>query len=415
MAIKHLEEAKARAKAIRTAIKNGTRYFEVDPILKKYPKARYYYLLGGRGCGKTYPVIKHCLDDYFDGKGVFAYIRRHKESLTGKNMIDLFSPHNDYIFTRSGGKWNRVTYYRGRFYLELWEYNPTTQVIERTAKNPEPIGGAWSMSTWETDKGADFGADKGGIADIIFDEVLSKAGQYLKDEWSIMQNVIASLVRDRWEQDTKIWLLANPLSKWANPYFRNMGITKDLIAKPGITEIKYPDETGKKTAMSTIFAYIAAITDKNGNIIEIDQNRTNVYNTFFAFNHSKGKSKSITHGFWEMDESARLPSGIYAESTKNRTIYCIFEDEKLAIDIMKYDYKNIYYLMIYPTDKIRDKTYYMILNTSLDKYAIIGRDNSHPIAQLVNKIYNTGQVYYSDDATADAFHGFLVERNRYTI
>lgn len=398
----------------RPTLKKG-RYFEVNPLLDKYPNARYYAILGGRGCGKTYPVIKHCIDDYFDGKGVFAYIRRRKEALSGKNMDDLFAPHSDYIFEKSGHKWNRVRYWRGRFYLELWEFNPETQLVERTAKQAEPIGGAWAMSTWENDKGGDFGSDKGGISNIIIDEVLSKGGQYLKDEWSVALNVINTLVRDRWEKDTKIWMLMNPLSKWANPYFRNMGIGKELIKQPGITEIKYPDETGKKTAMSSVFVYIAAKTDKDGNVIEIDENRTNVYNTFFAFGNSKGKSKSMTHGYWEMDDSARLPSGIYQESTKNRTVYCVFEEEKLAIDIMKYDYQNKYYLMIYPTNTIRDKTYYMILGTSLDKYAIVGKDESHPITKLIMQIYNTGQVYYSDDATADAFHGFLLERRRYTI
>lgn len=398
----------------RPTLKKG-RYFEVNPLLDKYPNARYYAILGGRGCGKTYPVIKHCIDDYFDGKGVFAYIRRRKEALSGKNMDDLFAPHGDYIFEKSGHKWNRVRYWRGRFYLELWEFNPETQLVERTAKQAEPIGGAWAMSTWENDKGGDFGSDKGGISNIIIDEVLSKGGQYLNDEWSVCLNVINTLVRDRWEKDTKIWMLMNPLSKWANPYFRNMGIGKELIKQPGITEIKYPDETGKKTAMSSVFVYVAAKTDKDGNVIEIDENRTNVYNTFFAFGNSKGKSKSMTHGYWEMDDSARLPSGIYQESTKNRTVYCVFEEEKLAIDIMCYDYMHKYYLMVYPTDKIRDKTYYMILGTSLDKYAIVGKDESHPITQLIMQIYNTGQVYYSDDATADAFHGFLLERRRYKI
>lgn len=398
----------------RPKLKKG-RYFEVDPLLKKYPKARYYAILGGRGCGKTYPVMKHCIDDYFDGKGVFAYIRRRKEALAGKNMDDLFAPHSDYIYEKSGHKWNRIKYWRGRFYLELWEFNPETQLVERTAKQAEPIGGAWSMSTWENDKGPDFGADKGGISNIVIDEVLSKGGQYLKDEWTVCLNVINSLVRDRWEQDTKIWMLMNPLSKWANPYFRNMGIGKELIKQPGITEIKYPDETGKKTAMTSVFVYIAAKTDKDGNVIEIDENRTNVYNTFFAFGNSKGKSKSMTHGYWEMDDSARLPSGIYQESTKNRTIYCIFEEEKLAIDIMRYDYQNKYYLMVYPTETIRKNTYYLVLGTSLDKYAVVGSDDSHPISQLLMRIYNTGQVYYSDDATADAFHGFLLERRRYKI
>lgn len=384
-----------------------SRYFEVKPLLKKYPKARYYFILGGRGTGKTYPVIREAITDAIQGKGKFAYIRRHKESLTVFNLQQTFGVHNDLVEKLTSGAWNRIKYWQRRFWLELWEPNPDTGQLERVAKNPEPIGAAYSMSTWETDKGADFGFDSG-IKHIILDEALSKAGQYLNDEWSIFQNVISSLVRDRWNFDTKIWALANPISKWTNPYFKNMGITKQLLTNPGITEIKYPDDKGG-TAMTAIFAYIGLTVG------EIDPNREALYNTFFAFQNSKGKSKSITHGYWEMDDSARLPAGIYAESTKNRTIYCIFGEEKLAIDVMCYDYMHKYYLMVYPTEKIRDKTYYLVLGTSLDKYAVVGSDDSHPIAKLVMQIYNTGQVYYSDDSTADAFHGFLLERRRYKI
>lgn len=389
------------------AKKSKSRYFEVKPLLKKYPKARYYFILGGRGTGKTYPVIAEAITDAIQGRGKFAYIRRHKESLTMFNMKTTFNIHSALVETLTKGAWNKITYWQRQFWLEKWELNSDTGLMERTAKNSEPIGAAYAMSTWETDKGADFGFDSG-IKHIILDEALSKAGQYLNDEWTIFQNVISSLVRDRWTFDTKIWLLANPVSKWANPYFRNMDIKKQLITTPNITEIKYPDEKGG-TAMTTIFAYIG---EEPG---QIDTNRQNLYNTFFAFQHSKGKSKSITHGFWEMEDSARLPSGVYSESTKNRTVYAIFDEEKLAIDIMCYDYMHKYYLMVYPTDKIRDKTYYLILGTSLDKYAVVGSDDAHPITKLIMQIYNTGQVYYSDDATADAFHGFLIERRRYKI
>ena len=387
--------------------KTKSRYFEVKPIIKKYPKSRYYFILGGRGTGKTYPVIAEAITDAIQGKGNFAYIRRHKESLSTFNVQQTFGVHDKLVSDLTNGAFNHIKYWRRQLWLELLELNPETGLMERTAKSDEPIGIALSMSTWETDKGADFGFEKG-IRHIILDEALSKAGQYLRDEWSVFQNVISSLVRDRWEFDTKIWLLANPISKWTNPYFRNMGITKDLLNNPGITEIKYPDDKGS-TAMSSIFAYIGLTVG------DIDPTREAVYNTFFAFQHSKGKSKSITHGYWEMEDSTRLPSGVYEESTKNRTVYLIFDEEKLAIDIMKYDFTNKYYLMVYPTDKIREKTYYMILGTSLDKYAIVGYDDSHPIAQLIMRIHNTGQVYYSDDATADAFHGFLIERRKYRV
>lgn len=393
--------------------KTKKRYFEVQPLIDKYPKARYYYILGGRGCGKTYPVIQKAIKDAIDGKGVFAYIRRYKESLKTRNLEMLISPHDKFVEEYTDGVWNKIKYWRGCFYLERWEPNDNG-VMERVDKNPVPIGGAWSMNTWESDKGPDFGADKGGVAHIIVDEVLSKAGQYLSDEWSIVQNVISSLVRDRWEQDTKIWMLANPISKWNNPYFRNMGFSKKLIEEPGTTEVQYKGENDEIT-MTAVFCYIAAITDKYGNVKEIDENRTNVYNNFFAFSHSKGKSKSITHGFWEMEDSARLPSGTYDNSTKNRTIYLIFEEEKLAIDIMRYDPSGVYYMFCYPTQKIREKTYYITLNTSLDKYAIIGDTTSHPIWQLFKQIYLSGQVYYSDDTTADAFHGFLLEARKRTV
>lgn len=389
------------------ARKKIPRYFEVKPLIKKYPKARYYFILGGRGTGKTYPVIAAAITDSIKGNGKFAYIRRRKESLSSFNLQLTFGVHNKLVEDLTNGQYNRIKYWQRRFWLELWELNPETGQEERTAKSPEPIGAAFAMSTWETDKGGDFGFDSG-IKHIILDEALSKAGQYLKDEWTVFQNVISSLVRDRWEFDTKIWLLANPISKWTNPYFRNMGITKQLLLNPGITEIQYPDDKGG-TAMTAIFAYIGL------NVGEIDPNRESLYNTFFAFTNSKGKSKSITHGYWEMEDSSRLPSGIYQESTKNRTVYAIFGEEKLAIDIMRYDFMSKYYLMIYPTDKIRDKTYYMILGTSLDKYAIVGFDKSHPIAKLIMQIYETGQVYYSDDATADAWHGFLLERVRYKV
>ena len=381
-------------------------YFEVKPLLSKYPNARYYYILGGRSTGKTYPTIQNAIEDAIKGRGLFAYVRRHKESLQESLMTTLFRVHDDFVKKITKGEWNRVAFYRRRIWLERWELDDEGN-YKKVARNPTPIGTTCCLSTWETEKGGDFGYIEG-IKNIILDEALSKAGQYLKDEWSIFQNVISTLVRDRWEFDTKIWLLANPISKWANPYFRNMGITKKLIENFGITEIKYPNEKGG-TAMSAVFAYLGS------DLGAVSENSNKVHETFFAFEYSKGKSKSITHGFWEMEDSSRLPSGVYSESTKNRTIYAIFGEEKLGIDIMRYDATNKYYLLIYPVTEIRPKTYYLIIGTSLDKYAVIGCDERHPITRILFAIYNTGQVYYSDDSTADAWHGFLTERQRYKI
>ena len=384
------------------------RYFEIEPVLKKYPKARYYYILGGRGTGKTYPVLKKCIADYWAGAGVFAYVRRRKEAITQKNMQLLTAAQHKNVEEITGGKYNRLGYFQGFFFLERWEDDPDTGQPERVDKLKTPIGGVWAMSTWENDKGGDFGADKGGISNIIIDEVLSKGGDYLRDEWSICQNVISTLVRDRWEKDTKIWMLANPVSKWANPYFRAMGIKKELYSNPGITEIKYPSEIPGKDGMRAVFAYIAAVTDKDGNVIDVDETRTNIYNTFFAFPNSKGKARSITSGFWEMDESQRLPKGAYNDSIKLRTVCAVYQEDIIGIDIMRTE-AGLYYLSMQPCRQINDKTYYFTLSPVLDKYALIGLKNDHPITKIIAQIYRSGQVYYSDDTTADSWHGFIKE------
>lgn len=384
---------------------SGVHHFEVDPLLKKYPNARYYFLLGARSAGKTYPTLKRAIMDAIDGKGVFAYVRRYKESIADSKIQDLLAPHVQWLSDYTNGKWNRFKYYRKRWYLERWETDENGDT-KRVEKDPVPIGGAFAMNTWETDKGPDFAADKGGMAHIIIDEVLSAGGEYLNDEWQKFQNVISSLVRDNYQKDTKIWLLSNPVSKFGGPYMKNLGITKKLMENFGTTLIEYPGEDGKPSGMSCLFVYIAPAKDKDGNAA-IDPDKTAVYNTFFAFPASKGKSKSITHGYWEMDDATLLESGIYKGSDKKRTLYFVFDEECLACEFMKYRSSGVYYLFIRPASKVPDKQYFVTLGSSLSKYAIIAFAKDHPMLKAFAKIYNTNQVYYSDLGTADAFHGCI--------
>ena len=388
------------------------RYNEIEPLLKKYPKARYYFILGGRGTGKTYPVIKKAIQDAIDNKGVFAYLRRYKDSLKEAAMKDLVSAHDDWIEDYTNGEWNRIGYFRSRWYLELWDVDPDTNVATKIRRSDKPIGGAFALNTWENDKGADFGKNKGGVAHIVMDEALSKGADYLSDEWGKFQNVIASLVRDRWEQDSKIWLLANPVTKWRNPYFTNMGISTKMFNEPGTTEITYPNEHGTK-AMSAIFQYIAAKIDENGNYV-IDENRTNVYNTFFAFPSSKGKNLSITHGFFELEDAAHLPEKYLNDSSLNRTIYFKATPEDFfACDIMKYHATNQYYLYFRSCDEIEPEHYYFTLLPEMEKWAIIAGVRTHPLYKVFAELYETNRLYYEDNEIADRWHGWQKEAKKY--
>lgn len=371
-------------------------YWEAKEVLKKFPKARYYFVLGGRSCGKTYSILREAIEDALAGRGMFAYVRRHTEYIRERNMQCLFEPQP--IEELSNGEWNRIRYWRGFFYLERWEPDEETGIMVRVLKNPTPIGVALAVNTWEGNKGQDIGAANGGFKHIIYDEAIT--GQnYLTDEFQKFKNLISSLVRDRTEQDTKIWLIANPLSKWC-PFFPELGITKEMISEPGHRfEIHYPD-----TDMTTIFEYIGEI---NGRMVDTDP----VFDTFFAFPNSKGKSKSITSGFWELDDAVHLPSQVYKNSRKLKECFMYFGETWIRCEFMRYD-NGCYYVVWTPAKELKEKSYYFILNSVPDRYAIIGIKTGHPYAKLLNEFYQKGQVYYSDNTIADLVHGFIKEATK---
>lgn len=373
-------------------------FWEAEELLKEKPNARYYFILSMRSSGKTYSVLRNAIRDQWKGLGLFAYVRRHDEYIKPSKLQELFSPQN--IEELTDGTWNKISYFRGFFYYEKWEPDEETGIMTRTLKSPTPCGIACAINTWEGSKGQDIGAAYNGFKHIIFDEAIT-GQQYLVDEFQKFKNVISSLVRTRVSQDTKIWFLANPLSKWC-PYFPELGINKQMIAEPGHRyEIHYPD-----TDMTTVFEYIGPLGGSNSA-------SSKVFQTFFAFPNSKGKSQSITEGFWELEDACHLPSQVYKHSELVRELFMYFGETWLRGQVMRYfsdiQKKNVYYLNWTPSREPKSKEYYFILYAIPDPYAIVGVRTGHPLAQLLNDCYNRGQVYYSDNTVADMVHGFLKE------
>lgn len=377
--------------------KKKSHYWEVEKLLKEKPKARYYFILSGRSKGKTYSVLRNALNDQSRGRGLFAYIRRYDEEIKQRNLQELFSAQNIEKITK--GQYNKISFWRGFFYYEKWEYDEEKEELKRVYKNPEPCGVALALNTWERDKGQDIGAAYGGFKNIIFDEAITGIN-YLTDEFQRFQQVISSLVRDRWEQDTKIFFLANPLSKWC-PYFPNLGITNEMIKTPNQRyEISYPN-----TSMTTIFEYVGSGEEENST-------PNLVYKTFFAFPNSESKSKSITGGFWELDDSMQLPSQVYKNSELRKKVFMYFGEQWIKGEIMRYSETGVYFVVWSPSRAPKKGEYYFILNAVPDRYAIVGINTGHPYAVLLNQIMRTNQIYYSDNTVADLFHGFLKEARK---
>lgn len=351
--------------------------------------AQYNFLLGGRGVGKTYAVIKQAIENYFATGEQFAYVRRYKESIGPTKTRTLIDPHKDLIIKLSEGRYNHVKIWKQCFWLEY--VNPENGKVEE--KCPEPMGVLVSLNTQDNDKGQDLGF----MRYIIFDEVIARNG-YIRDEWTVFQNCISSLVRNR--PGTTIYMLANPISKFC-PYFEEMGIDFNAAQQGEIMVIKY-DEEGK---MKCAFEYIA----------DNYEGSSSVKNEYFAFT-SKIKSNggdSITTGCWEFDVYEHLDSGTYKSSDKVRTVYLEFTGKYFACDVMKYD--NVYYLFWRPATKIPEKEYYLTLKRPLDKYGIVGCDKNHPIIRLLNQITSSGKVFYATNQVGDYIDGFRGQTNQMKV
>lgn len=395
--------------------KKNRRYFHAVPQLVEYPDAKYYVTVGARSTGKTFEPLAFGILSYLAGDGVFAYIRRYDKSLSEKNMTALVGGMGAMLDYVTGGEYNKVSWWRGQWFLERWERDEESGALARAYRNPVPCGGAWSMNTWENDKGPDFGADKGGFSCILIDEFLSKGANYIKDEWGVCENVISSLIRDNIQKGTKVFMLANPVSKWRNPYFSAMGLKSDIYEKPGTHEIKFPLADGQKKPMTIIFTYICAILDKDGETAkDVDPTMTALYEEYFAFPNSKGKSMSITHGIWEMEDAASLPEKYLNDSITVKTVYIkSAEDEFFACDISKFMGTGQYYLYFYACNEIAEKHFYFTLLPEMEKYAIIAGQKDNKVWDRFLQVYHTNRLYYESLDIADAWHGWVKEMKKY--
>ena len=135
-------------------------HYDIGPIDKT--GAVYRMIVGQRSNGKTYKCCEHIVEDYLDAGKRGAYIRRYEESITPKNIQNLFSPHLKKIWELSNHKWNAVFYRAKEFHMCLIDKD-TGQVVE---KDPVAFCVTAAINTAENTKGE----DRGEIHTIVFDE-----------------------------------------------------------------------------------------------------------------------------------------------------------------------------------------------------------------------------------------------------
>lgn len=194
------------------------------------------FLVGERGCGKTYSLTKFVAKEFLKKGHQFVYIRRYKSELT-KATPTFFQE-----IVKNEEFPNATFSVKGNKFII----------------NDEVAGYSMTLSTAQNFKSTNFSK----VKYIIFDEFMIEEGQghYLRNEVEITLGTIETIGRMR---DVKVFLLSNPVTI-TNPYFMYFGISlphentirtfKDgLILVEYMQNLKYREEK-KKTKFGQLIS-----------------------------------------------------------------------------------------------------------------------------------------------------------------
>lgn len=227
----------------KVSTNKSSKWYDLRPILDK--NADFNLIVGQRGNGKTYGIMKHCITEYKEsnGKYRFAYIRRWADDIKGFRAEQLLFPLQKVIEELFGAGYT-ITYYRHKYYL-----------VNADGVKVDIVGYCLALSEASHTKSVAYT----GVKNILFDEFIQMAGErVLPDEMSKYENTLSTIIRDA--QDVKVFMAANTVSKFS-PYFPHFAldinkieqgeiVVKDLPLDDGFVRValeycEYNEEVGK--------------------------------------------------------------------------------------------------------------------------------------------------------------------------
>lgn len=267
-------------------------------------KADFNLVIGQRGNGKTFGVLKHFLECYKKNKKRFCYIRRWDEDVKAFRMEQLFAPFRNVIDELFGEEFT-IQYRNHKFYL-----------VNGNDTKIDCIGYVLSLSSSHHTKSIAYT----NVGNILYDEFIRMAGeQELKDELSRYDNTLSTIIRGD-NTNVVIWMLANTVSKYS-PYFLRFGIDINKVEQGTVTVKDIPLETGEVLKVALEYCEFNEEASK-----KISKYSTNAM---------------IKSGKWEIPETDEIPTvpgskireqllfSIYSEEV-NVTIGCFLRKEKWA-------------------------------------------------------------------------------------
>ena len=355
----------------------NSKYYTLDRILKT--NAAYNIIIGERSNGKTYAALMYGLKRFFDNGEQMAIIRRWQVDIRGSRASDMFTAliANGEIKRLSGGKYEGVYHYGGKFYVCTYDDNRKALYNEN-----DLFCYSFALSDTEHNKSISYPY----ITTIVFDEFLTRQ-VYLQDEFVLFMNTISTIIRQR--TNVKIFMLGNTVSKYC-PYFKEMGLTNIHKQEQGTIDVY----TYGKSELKVAVEYAESIKKYKKN------------NYYFAFNNPK--LSMITGGAWELDIYPHCP----IKYTKKDIIFIyfiIFNEKIYQAEIVTKD--RAYFTFIHekttPIQKPDKDLIYTLENDARMNYNTNILLPRNTLEKRVLWFFQTNKVFYQDNDTGEAISNFI--------
>ena len=347
-------------------------YYSLKKILRHNADINIIY--STRSNGKSFAVLQNAVEDFLNGVGGFAYVRRKNDEIKKSEVDKYFRDANflKWLEERTEKKYNCIFYKAGDLFICRKEKN----VIDKDSVTL--CGAAFALQSAESVKSLHFEF----CYNIIYEEAITRK-RYLDNEPSELEHLISTIQRNG---AARLWLIGNTVSRVC-PFFNYWGLPHIRTLKAG-----------------TITDYKASFKDADGNTHEVFIAVEYAENTA---DHSKsiaaGKSRgAINNNEWEHDEHPKL----FFKLEESEVLYtCFYEHMAFVFKMQILFYNDAPYLYVYPytRDGLRLSKNRDIFTERFETEPNRWNRCVLPQHELMRKLIRDNKLIFSDDLSGDEF------------
>lgn len=364
------------------------KYYNIRNLMRDYPDAHYYMVVGERSNGKTYSALEYALANYVKTGEQFAYVRRWGEDIRKKNVSQLFAAHesNGLVSKLTGGKWDRITFTGGKFYFSGLNEKEKVEFSE------DACGFVFDLNSMEHYKSISFPR----VTTVIFDEFLSRNG-YLPNEFVLFTNTLSTIIRQR--NNVKIIMLGNTVNK-SCPYFGEMGITHIKEQKPGTVDVyRYGN-----SSLEVVLEYCEPTARYGGK-------KSDVY---FAFDNPE--LQMITQGSWEIAVYPHKPCSFRPKDIVF-IFFIEFESELIQGEVVSLN-DSAFIFFHRKTGEIKYPDRDLVYTTKASEkwnYRMCLTKQTDNMSKKILQYFKENRCFYADNETGEVVRNYLIWSDSYNI